>query len=93
LKKILKGWRLFRSPLRTSSAFNPGLPQLIRSSLTDNEKAFIVSVKEARPQWELLGLPGIDKLPSIQWKLANIRKMDKRKHAQMLANLKKVLDL
>jgi hypothetical protein len=69
------------------------LPQLIRSSLTDNEKAFIVSVKEARPRWELLGLPGIDKLPGIQWKLANIRKMDKRKHAQMLANLKKVLDL
>ena len=69
------------------------LPQLIRSSLSDKEKAFIVSVKEANPQWELLGLPGIDRLPGVQWKLMNIRKMDKRKHAQMLANLKRVLEL
>ena len=69
------------------------LPQLIRSSLSDKEKAFILSVKEANPKWELLALSGIDRLPGVQWKLMNIRKMDKRKHVKMLANLKKVLDL
>ena len=69
------------------------LPRLIRSSLTDQEEAFILSVKEAKPRWDLLGLPGIENLPGVQWKLMNIRKMDKRKHTQMLEKLKKVIDL
>jgi hypothetical protein len=41
----------------------------------------------------LLGLEGVEKLPAIQWKLANIRKMNTRKHAEMLAKLREVLDL
>jgi len=69
------------------------LPRLIVSSFTAQEKEFIVSIKEAQPKWELLGLPGIDRLPGVQWKLMNIRKMDKRKHAVMLDKLKKILDL
>jgi predicted nucleotidyltransferase component of viral defense system len=68
------------------------VPQL-KAGLTMQEKQFLVSLKEGNPQWELLGLPGIDQLPGVQWKLMNIRKMDKRKHAQMLAKLRKVLDL
>ena len=45
------------------------------------------------PKWELLDLNGIDKLPSIQWKLKNIRKMNKKKHADALAKLKAKLEL
>jgi predicted nucleotidyltransferase component of viral defense system len=68
------------------------LVPLLKSALTMPEKQFLISLKEGNPQWDLLGLQGIDRLPGVQWKLMNIRKMDKRKHAQMLAKLKKVLD-
>ena len=59
--------------------------------LASEEKAFLISVKEGNPVWNLLGIAGIDKLPAIQWKLLNIRKLNKDKHAEALTRLKKKL--
>jgi predicted nucleotidyltransferase component of viral defense system len=65
----------------------------IRLGLTSPERQFLLSLKAGKPEWNLLGLEGVEKLPAIQWKLANIQKMEKRKHAEMLAKLRKVLNL
>ena len=65
----------------------------IQNKLTDDEKNFLVSMKQGEPQWEMLGLPGIERLPALEWKLANVRKMDKAKRADMLDRLKKVLKM
>jgi len=56
--------------------------------LTDAEKAFLISMKEGKPKWELMGLEGIEKLPAIQWKLLNIQKLRKDKHAEVLERLR-----
>jgi predicted nucleotidyltransferase component of viral defense system len=69
------------------------LISIIKSSLTESERKFIVSIKEAAPKWELLGVPGTDKLPAIQWKLANIRKMKPDHHRKSIARLKAILGL
>jgi hypothetical protein len=45
-------------------------------ALTEPERKFLVSIKQGTPEWNLLGIPGIENLPALQWKLANIRKMD-----------------
>ena len=63
----------------------------IHDGLTTEERRFLVSVKERSPNWSLLGLEGIDKLPSIQWKLANLAKMKPEKHAEYVEKLKQVL--
>jgi predicted nucleotidyltransferase component of viral defense system len=63
----------------------------IRVGLTSEERRFLVSVKESSPNWALLGLQGIEKLPSIQWKLANLAKMKPDKHAEYVKKLKRVL--
>lgn len=65
----------------------------IRSDLSNNERLFLLSVKEGAPKWNLFGLPGIEKLPGIQWKLQNIGRMNKEKHAQQLQKLKECLSL
>lgn len=65
----------------------------IHSDLTINERKFILSVKECRPVWELLGLDGIDRLPAVQWKLQNLERMDRKKHAEAVERLKRCLDL
>ncbi len=65
----------------------------VRTGLSSQERRFLLSLKEGKPEWNLLKLDAIEKLPAIQWKLANIRKMDKQKHAQMIAKLRKVLDV
>lgn len=35
-----------------------------------------MSLKRLEPKWELLGMPGIERLPGLQWKLYNLRRMD-----------------
>ena len=65
----------------------------IKTGLTDEEKNFIISVKEGEPRWDLIGLAGADQLPAIRWKLLNIEKMTPRKHKEALKRLKEFLDL
>ncbi len=65
----------------------------LRHELTGAERKFILSVKEGSPAWELLALPGVDKLPAIQWKLQNIVKMSSVKHREQLKKLKGKLGL
>jgi len=59
--------------------------------LTEEERHFLLSIKRGRPKWYLLKAPGIDRLPAIQWKLINIQKMDKGKHARATKKLREVL--
>jgi hypothetical protein len=59
--------------------------------MTQEEKRFIVSVKEGKPQWDLLGVPGIGNLPAVKWKLQNIRRMAPMKHRKALRKLRDYL--
>lgn len=69
------------------------LIETLLRDLTASEKGFLLSLKEGHPKWDLLGLKGIEKLPAIQWKLMNIRKMKKEKHTAALEKLKSKLGL
>jgi predicted nucleotidyltransferase component of viral defense system len=59
--------------------------------LGDREKRFLLSVKRGKPDWDLLGMPGVDQLPAVKWKLHNIGLMPAARHAHAVANLEKVL--
>lgn len=63
------------------------------SVLTDNERRFLLSIKQGEPDWSLLPFDGLDKWPAIQWKLHNIRQMGTRSHKKALDRLRAVLDL
>lgn len=69
------------------------LVNLINSSLTHNERAFLLSFKARKPDWSLLGLPGVENLPAIQWKQINLAKMAPGKHEQAYLLLQQVLGL
>ena len=56
-----------------------------------DEREFLISIKEGQPAWGKLNIPGIELLPGIQWKLANIGRMEKKKQAEMLEKLKRSL--
>ena len=59
----------------------------IKNMLTKDEKQFLISFKSLDPQWDLLGLKNIGKLPAVNWKLLNLEKMSKTKHQQALEKL------
>ena len=63
------------------------LIQNVKNILTKEEKQFLISFKSLDPQWHLLGLDNIGKLPAVKWKLLNLEKMSKTKHQQALGKL------
>ncbi|TVR27638.1 MAG: nucleotidyl transferase AbiEii/AbiGii toxin family protein [Balneolaceae bacterium] len=67
------------------------LPKLLLRNLTDGEKEFLMSFKKGDPNWELMSMPKLKKLPGVRWKLMNIRKMDSDKHKAAIEKLENVL--
>ena len=67
------------------------LVDLIKDRLTDAQRKFLLSFKQGEPEWPLLLVPGAEYLPAVQWKLINIRRMTKTKHAEAVDKLKKIL--
>lgn len=74
-------------------AIRDQLIQTLGNTLTDNERQFLVSIKQGQPDWKLIPVAGIDQLPAIRWKLLNIRKMTRKKQTESLEKLQAVLGL
>lgn len=69
------------------------LIKTLLETLTESERKFLLSVKKGEPDYSLMPFNHLEQLPALQWKLINVRKMEKNKHTKMLNKLKKVLDL
>jgi len=74
-------------------AIRERLIETIRTTMKENEKQFLLSIKQGNPAWDLIPVAGIDQLPAIQWKLVNIEKMRSKKHAESIRKLRVVLGL
>ena len=61
------------------------------NALTDNERRFLLSIKQGEPDWTLMPFEGLDKWPAIKWKLHNIGLMSTRSHGKAVERLRKVL--
>ncbi|MGE5567228.1 MAG: nucleotidyl transferase AbiEii/AbiGii toxin family protein [Parcubacteria group bacterium] len=69
------------------------LVEAITASLTAEDKAFLLAFKAGEPDWTLFPLADAAKLPAVQWKLGNLRKLkagNPAKHAQSLKALEHV---
>lgn len=70
------------------------LKEAIASRLTGKVSTFLLSLHDGDPNFELIDLPDAIRLPAIQWKLQNLRKLKKEnstKHAEQRATLEKLL--
>lgn len=80
-------------PQETLEATRKQLVRLINSSLTPQERSFLLSFKNRTPDWSLLDLPGIDQLPAVRWKMQNLAKMNPEKHSEAYHRLQKILTI
>jgi len=78
-------------PLDDLVSIRERLVGLIHEGLTDDEREFLISFKNRKPNWDLLGLDGISQLPAIKWKQINLAKMPEVKHNQALGQLESIL--
>lgn len=85
-----QGMTLDPVPLAVLEDTREQLIERINAELTAAEREFLLSMKRLEPKWELLELPGVERLPGPQWKLYNLRKMDpvKRRAAEDLLRRK-----
>jgi len=63
----------------------------IKNNLTVEQKEFILSFKNIKPDWDLSGIENLDKYPSVQWKFMNLEKMTKEKHQYAYDKLREYL--
>jgi len=49
----------------------------LQQGLDDAERRFLVSLVTGAPEWSLLGIPHIEFLPGIRWKLHNLAQLQK----------------
>jgi len=59
--------------------------------LNDNDKAFLLTLKNGSPEWDTFAHPEAAKLPAVKWKLHNIAQMQEGKRSEALAKLEQVL--
>jgi len=66
----------------------------LRQGLTADERRFLLSLVAAEPEWSLLGVPHLEQLPGLRWKLQNLerlRKTNARRFAEQSAALRRLL--
>ena len=57
----------------------------LQQGLSTDERRFLLSLVAAAPEWSLLGVPHLEQLPGLRWKLQNLeqlRKTNARKFAE-----------
>ena len=57
--------------------------------MPDNHRQFLLSFLAGAPDWALIGIPGVDTLPAVRWKMHNLAKVARRKRVKLLSSLEK----
>ncbi|PPQ16130.1 hypothetical protein CV770_27980 [Bradyrhizobium sp. AC87j1] len=66
----------------------------LQQGLSADERRFLLSLVAAAPEWSLLGVPHLEQLPGLRWKLQNLerlRKTNARKFAEQSDALGRLL--
>ncbi len=70
------------------------LPELviqIHKALNDDDRQFLLDLKQGNADWKKFQLPEAQMLPAIQWKLLNLERMAPGKRCKAARKLEKVL--
>ena len=49
----------------------------LQQGLMADERQFLLSLVAAEPEWSLLGVPHLEQLPGLRWKLQNLERLRK----------------
>jgi predicted nucleotidyltransferase component of viral defense system len=63
----------------------------IVGKMPEAHRRFLISFKGGDPDWALLGVPAAAGLPAVKWRQQNLDKLPKKKRAELIEALEKVL--
>lgn len=55
------------------------------AALDENERGFLRTLVRAEPDWSLLGIPHLEELPAIRWRLQNLQQLARTNPARLRA--------
>ena len=90
-RKEFVGMAITDIPLPQLEEVRHRLLERLAQLFTDDDARFLLSFKQGEPDWSLFPVQGVDQLPAVMWKLANIRKMGVEKQEQALEALGEAL--
>jgi predicted nucleotidyltransferase component of viral defense system len=70
-----------------------GIKSLIVDAMPEPHRRLLLSVEQGEPDWSHLGLAGVEELPSVKWRLQNIRGLEAERRKTNVATLAGVLSL
>lgn len=65
--------------------------ETIHKMMNNDDRKFLLSLKEGAPQWNIFAYPETALLPAVKWKLYNLGRMSANKKKEALGKLEKVL--
>jgi hypothetical protein len=93
-ERTFKGMTTEIVPLPRLLSVREELLDQLQRGLDDDERMFLVSLVQNRPEWNLLGFPHLALLPGIRWKLQNLGQLEKnnpQKFAEQAETLQRKL--
>lgn len=63
----------------------------IVGNMPADHQRFLVSFEAGEPDWSLLAIPKVEKLPAVKWRQQNLAKLTKNKRIDLVAQLEIVL--
>ena len=74
-------------------AARTALVKAIVGQMPDKHRRFLITFEKGAPDWTLLDLRKVDKLPAVKWRQQNLDSITKNKRAELVAQLEQVLGL
>jgi len=65
----------------------------IVGKMPQEHRRFLSSFKKGKPEWDILGIPHVETLPAVQWRLQNLAKADAKKREKLIGDLHKALGI
>jgi predicted nucleotidyltransferase component of viral defense system len=93
-ERTFKGMTTEIVPLPRLLSVREELLDQLQRGLDDDERMFLISLVQNRPEWDLLGFPHLALLPGIRWKLQNLGQLEKsnpQKFAEQAETLQRKL--
>jgi predicted nucleotidyltransferase component of viral defense system len=72
-------------------AARTAIVEAIVGKMPDDHRKFLVTFEAGEPQWSLLDVPKVDKLPAVKWRQENLAKLTKNKRIELVGRLEAVL--
>ena len=66
---------------------------VIVGKMPQEHRRFLSSFKKGKPEWDILGIPHVETLPAVQWRLQNLAKADAKKREKLIGDLHKALGI